>query len=61
MATLRKWPEHELLHVKGDWNKSADHLSTLAMRDLVGVTASDPNLLSDLAEINRLPELIRPR
>ena len=33
MSALRRWPEHELLHVKRDWNNSADHLATLAMRD----------------------------
>ncbi|OWZ01916.1 reverse transcriptase [Phytophthora megakarya] len=34
---LRKWPDHELLHVKRDWNGSADSLAGAALQRQCGI------------------------
>ena len=31
MKKLRSWPKHDFLHVKRDYNESADHLATEAL------------------------------
>ena len=36
MEELRSWPKHEFLHVKRDWNASADRLESEAMREEKG-------------------------
>ncbi|OWY99261.1 LOW QUALITY PROTEIN: reverse transcriptase [Phytophthora megakarya] len=34
---LRTWPDHELLHVKRDWNESADSLASAALQRQCGI------------------------
>ncbi|PUE80042.1 integrase zinc binding domain-containing protein, partial [Xanthomonas vasicola] len=61
MKALEGYPNHELLHVKRDWNRSADYLATKAMQDQVGVTITEKADLEELVNINRLQEVIKPK
>ncbi|GMF14950.1 unnamed protein product [Phytophthora fragariaefolia] len=49
MEKLRSWPNHEFLHVKRDWNQSADKLASAALPREAG------------EQVNRLAELLVPQ
>ena len=38
MEKLRSWPNHEFLHMKRDWNQSADRLASEALQQERGAT-----------------------
>ncbi|POM67491.1 LOW QUALITY PROTEIN: Reverse transcriptase, partial [Phytophthora palmivora] len=48
---LRDWPDHELVHVKRDWNGSADSLAS-------GVKIESDEDRQDLITLNRLDEVL---
>ncbi|GMF28755.1 unnamed protein product [Phytophthora lilii] len=58
---LRKWPRHELYHVRRDWNASADLLAGKALQRQGGRNTHSDEELQDLRTLNRLGETIRPR
>ena len=61
MEKLRSWPKHEFLHVKRDWNASADRLASEALqKEKVGIVMNDQER-QDLITLNRLDELLLPR
>ncbi|GMF37957.1 unnamed protein product [Phytophthora fragariaefolia] len=42
MERLRSWPNHEYLHVKRDWNQSADKLASVALQREAGEQVTSP-------------------
>ena len=45
MQKLRSWPEHEFLHMKREWNQSADQLASAALQHEIGaIVNSDQEL-----------------
>ncbi|OWY96619.1 LOW QUALITY PROTEIN: reverse transcriptase [Phytophthora megakarya] len=52
---LRTWPDHGLLHVKRDWNGSADSLTSAALQRIE--IESDAEI-QDLITLNRLDEIL---
>ncbi|POM80532.1 Reverse transcriptase, partial [Phytophthora palmivora] len=50
---LRDWPDHELVHVKRDWNGSADSLASAALQ-----RQSVDEDKQDLITLNRLDEVL---
>ncbi|OWZ10888.1 reverse transcriptase [Phytophthora megakarya] len=50
---LRTWPDHELLHVKRDWNGSADRLASAATQRQCAIEE-----IQDLVTLNRLDEIL---
>ena len=61
LSKLRAWASHEILHVKRDWNQSADQLASEALHRQGGVESIPKEEWPGLEEINRLPELLVPR
>ncbi|CAI5725192.1 unnamed protein product [Peronospora effusa] len=62
LEKLRSWPVHEfLLHMKREWNQSADRLANAALQQQRGVEIIPEEEWKDLEEINRLPELLVPK
>ena len=60
MERLRSWPIDEFLHVKRDWNQSADRLASEALQQekfRIVVTEADRQ---ELITLNRLDELLTP-
>ncbi|POM58113.1 Reverse transcriptase [Phytophthora palmivora] len=55
---LRSWPNHEFLHMKRDWNQSADSLVSAALRRESGVVIATEEERQDLMTLNRLEELL---
>ncbi|KAG6616963.1 reverse transcriptase [Phytophthora cinnamomi] len=55
---LRIWPDHELVHVKRDWNGSADSLASAALQRQGGILVDDETDLQDLVTLNRLHEIL---
>ncbi|POM57989.1 Reverse transcriptase, partial [Phytophthora palmivora] len=53
---LRDWPDHELVHVKRDWNGSADSLASAALQRQGGVMIESDEDKQDLITLNRLDE-----
>ncbi|OWY95799.1 reverse transcriptase, partial [Phytophthora megakarya] len=53
---LRTWPDHELLHVKRDWNGSADSLASAALQRQCGIEIESDAEIQDLVTLNRLEE-----
>ncbi|OWY90899.1 reverse transcriptase, partial [Phytophthora megakarya] len=53
LERLRTWPDHELLHVKRDWNGSADSLVLLCNGNIESDTE-----IQDLITLNRLDEIL---
>ncbi|POM68487.1 Reverse transcriptase [Phytophthora palmivora] len=45
---LRSWPNHEFLHMKRDWNQSADSLASAALRRESGVVIATEEERKDL-------------
>uniref|UniRef100_H3GFB6 Integrase catalytic domain-containing protein n=1 Tax=Phytophthora ramorum TaxID=164328 RepID=H3GFB6_PHYRM len=60
MDQVKAWPKHEFLHVKCDWNQSADWLASAALQREAGVIVTDEGEIGDLITINRLGELLQP-
>ena len=61
MEKLRSWPNHEFLHMKRDWNQSADRLANEALQWEKGTTVVSDQERQDLITLNRLDELLTPR
>ncbi|GMG14894.1 unnamed protein product [Phytophthora fragariaefolia] len=57
---LRIGPDHDLVHVKRDWNGSADRLASAALQRQAGIMMEDEADLLDLVTLNRLDEILRP-
>ncbi|POM78632.1 LOW QUALITY PROTEIN: Reverse transcriptase [Phytophthora palmivora] len=57
LERLRSWPNHEFLHMKRDWNQSADSLASAALRRESGVVIATENLMI----LNRLDELLKAK
>ncbi|POM74876.1 Reverse transcriptase, partial [Phytophthora palmivora] len=53
---LRDWPDHELVHVKRDWNGSAAGLASAALQRQGGVKIESDKDKQDLITLNRLDE-----
>ncbi|OWZ10981.1 reverse transcriptase [Phytophthora megakarya] len=49
---------HELLHVKRDWNRSADSLATAALQRQCGIEIESDAEIQDLITLNRLDEIL---
>ena len=58
---LQSWPSYGILHVKRDWNQSADHLASEALHRQKGVESVPREEWPGLEAINRLPELLVPK
>ncbi|KAE8982055.1 hypothetical protein PR002_g23640 [Phytophthora rubi] len=61
MERLRSWPDHAFLHVKRDWNQSADRLAGAALQREDGTVVVSDAEREGLATLNRLDELLVPR
>ena len=58
---LRSWPIHDFLHMKRNWNQSADRLATNALQQEKGtMTVSDQDR-QNLHMLNQLDELLTPK
>ncbi|OWZ00437.1 LOW QUALITY PROTEIN: reverse transcriptase [Phytophthora megakarya] len=55
---LRTWPDHELLHVKRDWNESADSLASAALQRQCGIEIESDIEIQDLIILNRLDKIL---
>ncbi|KAE8980853.1 hypothetical protein PR003_g24467 [Phytophthora rubi] len=55
---LLAWPDHELLHVKRDWNGSADSLAGAALQRQAGVEVEGDSDFENLVTLNRLEEIL---
>ena len=60
MQKLRSWPEQEFLHMKREWNQSADRLESAALQHEKGAIVNSDQELHELMLLNRLQELILP-
>ncbi|ETM56933.1 hypothetical protein L914_00175 [Phytophthora nicotianae] len=58
---LRTWPAHEFLHVKRDWNQSADMLANTELHQHEGKVVTSEADCDDLVVLNRLQELLLPK
>nr|KAE8920668.1 hypothetical protein PF009_g29042 [Phytophthora fragariae] len=58
---LLVWPDHELLHVKRDWNGSADSLAGGALQLQAGVEVEEDSDFENLVTLNRLEEILEAR
>ncbi|POM78907.1 LOW QUALITY PROTEIN: Reverse transcriptase [Phytophthora palmivora] len=58
---LQSWPQHDFLHVKRDWNQSADRLASAALRRQEGDIVFAEEDRKGLMTLNRLDELLRPK
>ncbi|ETP45313.1 hypothetical protein F442_08263 [Phytophthora nicotianae P10297] len=58
---LRTWPAHEFLHVKQDWNQSADRLANTALHQQESTAVTSEADRDDLVVLNRLQELLLPK
>ncbi|KAE8999012.1 hypothetical protein PR002_g18582 [Phytophthora rubi] len=55
---LLAWPDHELLHVKRDWNGSADSLTGAALQRQAGVEVEEDTDFDNLVTLNLLEEIL---
>ncbi|GMF30628.1 unnamed protein product [Phytophthora fragariaefolia] len=60
MERLRSWPDHEFLHMKRDWNQSADKLASAALQRGDGEVVTSEEDKLGLIALNRLDELLMP-
>ncbi|POM70381.1 Reverse transcriptase, partial [Phytophthora palmivora] len=58
MDRLQAWPKHEFLHVKREWNQSADRLASAALQRQEGEIVTSAEDHEDLITLNRLGELL---
>ena len=61
MERLRSWPIHDFLHMKRDWNHSADRLTRKALQQEQGTIALSDQDRQYLRSLNRLDELSTPK
>ena len=54
MEKLRFWPRQYFLHVKRDWNWSADRLASEALQKEKGLIVIDDQVHQNLVTLNRL-------
>ncbi|OWY94559.1 reverse transcriptase [Phytophthora megakarya] len=57
---LRERPGHEFLHVRRDWNASADMLAGQTLQRQGGKDAHSVEGIEDLKTLNRLGEVLQP-
>ncbi|ETP13657.1 hypothetical protein F441_11253 [Phytophthora nicotianae CJ01A1] len=55
------WPAHEFLHVRRDWNQSADRFANTALHQQEGTMVTSEADHDDLVVLNRLQELLLPK
>ncbi|POM64370.1 Reverse transcriptase [Phytophthora palmivora] len=55
---LKDWPDHEFVHVKRDWNGSADSLASAALQRQGGAEIESDEDKQDLITLNRLDEVL---
>ena len=60
MVKLRSWSNHDFLHMKRDWNQSADRLASEALQREKGMIVVSDQDRQDLITLNRLDELLIP-
>ncbi|OWZ11927.1 reverse transcriptase [Phytophthora megakarya] len=58
---LRSWPKHEFVHVKRDWNQSADKFASAALQREEGDIVTAEVERQDLITLNRLHEILQPK
>ncbi|GMF33270.1 unnamed protein product [Phytophthora fragariaefolia] len=58
---LSSWPNHDFLHMKREWNQSADKSASAALQQEEGVVVTSEDDKQDLITLNRLDELLKPR
>ncbi|CAI5713851.1 unnamed protein product [Peronospora effusa] len=61
LSKLQSWPNQAVLHVKRDWDQSADQLASAALHQQQGVESIPRGEWSGLETINRLPEVLVPK
>ena len=61
MERLGSWPIYEFLHMKRDWNQSADSLASKALQQEQGTIALSDQDRQDLRSLSRLDELLTPK
>ena len=61
MEKLRSWPIHEFLHMKRDWNQSADRQARNALQQEKGTMNLSEQDRQNLRSLNRLNELLTPK
>ncbi|OWY97885.1 reverse transcriptase, partial [Phytophthora megakarya] len=55
---LREWSDHELVHVKRDWNGSVDSLASAVLQRQGGIEVHSGTEHQDLVTLNRLDEIL---
>ncbi|OWZ10685.1 LOW QUALITY PROTEIN: reverse transcriptase [Phytophthora megakarya] len=55
---LRASPDHELLHVKRDWNGSAGSLASIALQGICGIQVETEKKIQDLVTLNWVDEIL---
>ena len=58
---LQSWSSHGILHVKRDWNQSADQLASTALHQNGGIKSVPSEERPGLEAINLLLELLIPK
>ncbi|KAG3066721.1 hypothetical protein PI124_g21010 [Phytophthora idaei] len=58
---LQGWVNHDLVHVKRDWNGSADSLASVALQRQGGIEVVEEADHQNLATLNRLDEVLVAR
>jgi ribonuclease HI/transposase InsO family protein len=58
---LKAWPMHEFLHMKRDWNQSADRLASAALQREVGKVVTSEEEIGDMITLNKLDEFLKPK
>ncbi|OWY99437.1 reverse transcriptase [Phytophthora megakarya] len=61
LGRLRKWNDHELVHVKRDWNGSADSLASAALQRQRGIEVQATPGYQELVTLNRLDAILIPK
>ena len=61
MEKLRSWPIHEFLHMKREWNQSADRLASATLQRKKGTIITSGQDFQNLISLNRLDELLTPK
>ncbi|KAE9075070.1 hypothetical protein PF005_g25099 [Phytophthora fragariae] len=60
MNQLASWPKHEFVHMKRDWNQSADRLASQALQAEVGTVVTSAEIMQELVTLNRLDKILKP-
>ncbi|GMF41751.1 unnamed protein product [Phytophthora fragariaefolia] len=58
---LRSWPQHEFLHMKREWNQSADRLASTALHQEERAHPTSDEDRQALITLNRLNELLKQK